>query len=202
MRNYNPITVSLLCSLSWIYASSESQTVAVSPGGEVTLLCSNFSSFVTQIYWFRVVKKSMPRCVSFIFEPLKPASFCDGFKNEKFEMRSNLSTIFLKIKQVNVSDSGLYFCGYMIGPHWLIVEATYLDVQEDGSTKLLSYVLCSLSVFLIVVVFGMAVKMKTLLKAHVEEHNPQQTEGQGSDDLIYAAVTFRLAEGNQQPAAL
>ncbi|KAI9538194.1 hypothetical protein NQZ68_017927 [Dissostichus eleginoides] len=105
MRNSNVIAVLLLCSLSGICVSSESQTVDVSPGEEVTLLCSNFSSAVTQIMWFRVVKRSKPR-------------------------------------------------------------STYLDVQ-----------------------------------ANVEEQNPQPTEVQGSDDLIYAAVTFRLAEGNQRPAA-
>lgn len=118
-----------LCVSGWICVSSESQTVDVSPGEEVTLLCSNFSSAVTQIMWFRVVKRSKPRCVSHMFDPLKPASFCEGFKNENVEMTSNLSTISLKIKQVNVSDSGLYFCGYKIHSQPLIVEATYLDVQ-------------------------------------------------------------------------
>ncbi|XP_010770800.1 uncharacterized protein [Notothenia coriiceps] len=188
------IAVLLLCSLSWICVSSESQTVDVSPGEEVSLLCSNFSSAVTQIMWFRVVKTSEPRCVSHMFEPLEPASFCEGFKKEKFEMTSNLSTISLKIKQVNLSDSGLYFCGYKINSQPLIIEATYLDVQEDGSTKLLSYILCSLIMFLIVIVICMAVKINKLQKANVEEQNPQPTEVQGSDDLINAAVTFRLAE--------
>ncbi|KAJ4949250.1 hypothetical protein JOQ06_020766 [Pogonophryne albipinna] len=145
MRNSNVIAVLLLCSLSWICVSSESQTVDVSPGEEVTLLCSNFSSAVTQIMWFRVVKRSKPRCVSHMFDPLQPASF-----------------------------------------------STYLDVQEDGSTKLLSYILYSLIMFLIVIVICMAVKIKKLQKANVEEQNPQPTEVQGSDDLIYAAVTFRL----------
>ncbi|XP_063757376.1 LOW QUALITY PROTEIN: uncharacterized protein LOC134876315 [Eleginops maclovinus] len=197
MRNYNLITV-LLLSLSWICISSESQIVGVLHSEEVTLLCSKFSSSATQIYWFRVVKKSMPRCVSFMFEPLEPASFCDGFDNETFEMTSNPSTVSLKIKELNSSDSGLYFCEYKITRKIVIVNATFLEVREafDRSSKLLSYILCGVVIFLLVIIIF---PVKMLQKAHVADQNPQQS--QGSNDLNYAAVTFRLAEGNQRPAA-
>lgn len=87
---------------------SECQTVEVQSGEEVTLSCSNFSSSTTQIYWLRVVKRAEPRCIAFMFKPLEPAKFCDGFQNGKFEASSNISTLFLKIKQVEFSDSGLY----------------------------------------------------------------------------------------------
>lgn len=119
-----------LSASGWISVSgSEFQAVEVRPGEDVTLLCSNFSSSVAQITWFRVGKRSEPQCISFMFEPLKPASFCDGFRNGKFETSSNISTLFLKIKQVNLTDSGLYFCGYYIMTNPVIVGAIYLEVQ-------------------------------------------------------------------------
>ncbi|XP_042258043.1 uncharacterized protein LOC121889886 [Thunnus maccoyii] len=163
MRNLT--TALLFCSLSWISVSvSEFYTVDVQPGEDVTLLCSNFSSVPSQIFWFRVVKRSKPHCISSMFQPLEPASFCEGSQNDKFEMRSNISTFFLKIKQLDLTDSGLYFCGYYVSKNPIIVSATYLEVQEDsdGITKLMSVILGGLTVFLIIVVIGPVVKIKKL----------------------------------------
>uniref|UniRef100_A0A8D0CPE6 Immunoglobulin V-set domain-containing protein n=1 Tax=Sander lucioperca TaxID=283035 RepID=A0A8D0CPE6_SANLU len=106
-------------------------------------------------------------------------SFCDGFQN-RFEMSSNISTVFLKIKRVDLSDSGLYFCGFFIGRHTVIVNATYLKVQEesDGMTNL---VIVILGVFLNIVVIVLAVKIRKL----------QTGTDLGSDELNYAALNFQ-----------
>uniref|UniRef100_A0A668VIS1 Ig-like domain-containing protein n=1 Tax=Oreochromis aureus TaxID=47969 RepID=A0A668VIS1_OREAU len=93
---------------NWI-SLLQSQTVKVQPGGDATLLCSNFSSFPTQIIWFRLVNQTQAR---FMFENTKSVSYCDGFQSGSFEMSSNITTVFLTIKQVAVTDSGLYFCGF------------------------------------------------------------------------------------------
>uniref|UniRef100_A0A3Q1J078 Immunoglobulin V-set domain-containing protein n=1 Tax=Anabas testudineus TaxID=64144 RepID=A0A3Q1J078_ANATE len=116
------------------------------------------------IMWFRVIRRLKPHCVSSIFKPSEPASFCDGFQNGKFETTSNMSTVFLKIKRVDLSDSGLYFCGYYIINNPVIVHATYLDVQDrfDGITQLLIVILSGLTVFLVVVIVGLIVKIKKL----------------------------------------
>ncbi|KAM6894391.1 uncharacterized protein PEZ65_022077 [Lycodopsis pacificus] len=187
MKNFTLITALSLCSFC-----SECQTVEVQAGGEVTLLCSNFSTSLTQIFWFRVVKGSQPRSISFMYEPLETAKFFEGFTNGKFEMRSNISTVSLKIKQVNSSDSGLYFCGHYLSKNPVIVNATYLEVQEafDEIAKLVSVTLAGLTVLLVTVIIGLAVKVKKLQKARVEEQNPRRTKNQGSEELNYAAVTF------------
>ncbi|XP_041821216.1 uncharacterized protein LOC121626656 [Chelmon rostratus] len=203
MRNSTLITALLLCSLSWISVSlSQSQTVEVQPGEEVTLLCSNYTSSPSLIMWFRVVSRTQPQCICSMFKHLEGAKFCSGFENGKFEMTSNSSTLFLKIKQVDLSDSGLYFCGYRLTRGLVIVHATYLQVEDvfEGITKLMSVMLGGLTVFLIMVVICLAVQIKKLQKALVEERSPQGTECRGSDDVNYAAVTYRLqTERNHRP---
>uniref|UniRef100_A0A4W6D5I4 Ig-like domain-containing protein n=1 Tax=Lates calcarifer TaxID=8187 RepID=A0A4W6D5I4_LATCA len=204
MRNFTLMSGLLLLSLSWISISvSEFHTVEVQPGEEVTLLCTNFTSSPTLIIWFRVVKLLKPSCISTIYTSSRPASFCDGFQNDRFEVTSNSSTVFLKIRKVDSSDSGLYFCGYHITSNPVIVGATYLEVQVFlvGVTKM-SVILGGLTVFLALVIVGLIVKIKKLQKAHVGEKNPQQAENLGSDELNYATVTFRPKKSrNSGPAS-
>uniref|UniRef100_A0A3Q1J6Z5 Ig-like domain-containing protein n=1 Tax=Anabas testudineus TaxID=64144 RepID=A0A3Q1J6Z5_ANATE len=204
MRSFTLITALLL--YSWISVSgSESQTVEVQPGEEVTLLCSNISKHATQTEWFRVVQRTKPRCISSLYRADYNSSYCDGFQNG-FEMSSNTSTVFLKIKRVDLSDSGLYFCGFYINTHTVITSATYLNVQgkiivmsniflelfhkvlsqkyenndPDGTTNLMTVILCGLTVFLTTVIIGLFVKIRKL----------KTGTNLASDDLNYAALSF------------
>uniref|UniRef100_A0A3Q0RCR9 Ig-like domain-containing protein n=1 Tax=Amphilophus citrinellus TaxID=61819 RepID=A0A3Q0RCR9_AMPCI len=123
------LTSFFLCSLSWLAVSgSESQTVEVHSGEEVTLQCSNSSSLQTYTEWFRLVNKNIS-CVSSMFGSHSQASFCAGFQNGKFEMSSNITAIYLKIKRVNLSDGGLYFCGFYMNKRIVIFNATELKIQ-------------------------------------------------------------------------
>uniref|UniRef100_A0A3Q2UWB4 Uncharacterized LOC102306425 n=1 Tax=Haplochromis burtoni TaxID=8153 RepID=A0A3Q2UWB4_HAPBU len=190
MRNFDSLTVLLVCSLSWLPVS---QPVEVQSGKEVTLLCSNFSSSPTQILWFRVTKRAKLTCIASMFEPHEPASFCAGFQNGKFEMSTNSSTVFLKIKQVDLLDSGLYFCGFKIDRNPVIVEATYLVVQGKNDL-FICVILGVLTVFLITVIVCLAVKIKKLQKGIFIR--------QSSEHLHYAAVTFHpKTESPHRPAS-
>ncbi|XP_071394026.1 uncharacterized protein [Centroberyx affinis] len=193
MMSYTLVTALLLCNLSWIpVLVSESQTVEVQPGKEVTLMCTNISSFPTHSEWFRLVNRSKPCCISSMYDSNGTASFCDGFQNGKFEMRSNISTLFLKINQVDLSDSGLYFCGFYINRHTVTVNPTYLKVQEkpDGITSLASVILGGVTVFLVMVIVGLVLKISQLQTAAKEELQPQRSENLDSDELKYAALSF------------
>ncbi|XP_028420271.1 T-cell surface glycoprotein CD8 beta chain-like isoform X2 [Perca flavescens] len=164
MRNFTLITALLLCSLSWISVSaSESHTVEVQSGGDVSLMCSNISSTPTQTEWFRVINRTKTSCVSSMYGSDSEASYCDGFQNG-FEMSSNISTIFLNITRVNSSDSGLYFCGCNKINHTVLVNATYLQVQEgsDGMTNVMYVILGVLTVFLTIVIIVLTVKNRKL----------------------------------------
>ncbi|XP_045920871.1 uncharacterized protein LOC123980502 [Micropterus dolomieu] len=208
MKSFTLITALLLCSLSWISDSvSESQTVEVQSGEEVTLLCSNISRTPTQTDWFRLINRTKPSCISSMFTSDRNASFCHGFQNGRFEMSSNVSTVFLKIKKVDLSDSGLYFCGFYVKTHTVIACATHLNVpgigdsddevdfktkkELDGITNLMSLILVGLTVFLTIVVIVLAVKIRKLQTAENEELQPEENKNLGSDDLNYAALSFQ-----------
>ncbi|XP_045898277.1 uncharacterized protein LOC123966093 [Micropterus dolomieu] len=207
MRSFTLITAFLLCSLSWISDSvSESQTVEVQRGEEVTLLCSNISRTPTQTDWFRLINRTKPSCISSMFKSDGNASFCHGFQNGRFEMSSNVSTVFLKIKKVDLSDSGLYFCGFYMKTHTVIASATHLNVpgsgdsddevdlktekKPDGMRNLMSVILSGLAVFLTIVVI-LAVKIRKLQTAVNEEPHPEGNKNLDSAALRFLPKTIR-----------
>ncbi|CAG5929489.1 unnamed protein product [Menidia menidia] len=154
------------CITNWACVgwSCESQTLEVRLGEDVTLTCSNISASSTLVDWFRVAKGTQPSCVSSMFDSHYEASLCDGFQSGKFNMSSNISTIFLQIKGVDFSDSGLYFCGVYKNGHTVLGSAIELIVKEkaDGVEDLMSVILGALSVFLTVVVVVLAVRIRRL----------------------------------------
>ncbi|XP_030285743.1 uncharacterized protein LOC115589154 [Sparus aurata] len=213
------MTSLLLCSLSWISVSgSESHTLEVRTGDEVTLLCSSLATSPTQREWFRVVNRTKPHCISSVYGSDSKVSFCDGFQNGKFEMSSNVSTVSLKIKQVDLSDTGLYFCGFYIKTHTVISTATYLNVQDDSlddedsfhtlreerdrMPNIMCLILGGLTVLLTIFIIALAVKIQKLQTALNEGEQPGGNKNMGSDDLNYAAVRFQAKpKRNRRPAS-
>ncbi|XP_053199441.1 uncharacterized protein LOC128383875 [Scomber japonicus] len=204
MRRFTLITAFLLCSLSWFSVSvSEPQNVEVQPGEDVTLQCSNNSPYSTQTEWFRVVERNKVSCIASMYGSDSKASLCDGIQNAKFEMRSNNSTVFLKITQVDLSDSGLYYCGFYINAHTVIADVTELHVQEESDgINLMSVILGAVIVLLTIIIIVLAVKIRKLQTAANEEPQPEGNKNMGSDDLNYAALNFKAKpKRNRQAAA-
>ncbi|KAK2812307.1 hypothetical protein Q5P01_000034 [Channa striata] len=112
MKTIRLITALSLCALSWISVLvAQSHIVDVQSGEEVTLMCTNVTNYTSLVFWFRLVKTNQVSCIAVLFN-INYVSYCDGFQNGTFETTTNISTVFLKIKHVGVSDSGLYFCGF------------------------------------------------------------------------------------------
>uniref|UniRef100_A0A3B4ZSW8 Ig-like domain-containing protein n=1 Tax=Stegastes partitus TaxID=144197 RepID=A0A3B4ZSW8_9TELE len=171
-------------SLCWISVlGSESQTKEVKPGEDVTLRCSNISKSECVTFWFRLDNRATVDCISVMIRSSGKPTYYDGFKGGKFEMSSNISTISLKIKQVDSSDSGQYFCGFYESPR-LLFSVTHLKVAEnsDGVAKLMCFILAGFTVLLFLVIVELHcltfICFSLLLNL-------------GSDDQNYATVTFR-----------
>uniref|UniRef100_A0A3Q3L1H2 Immunoglobulin domain-containing protein n=1 Tax=Mastacembelus armatus TaxID=205130 RepID=A0A3Q3L1H2_9TELE len=213
--------LSLLFVSGWISVSAaESQTVKVQPGEEVNLLCPNMSKYDDLTFWFRLVNGTKMGCVSVMHETTHYVSYCDGFKNRPFEMSSNISTVFLKIKQVNLSDSGLYFCGFYINGRPTF-SVTRLNVKGDNefdddmdgkyqsefphisdeTTKLMGVILGGVTVFLFMVIFGLVVKIWKLQKANHEENNPQRSKVIPASSYFYNMMKHAKPKRNQRPAS-
>ncbi|XP_019202982.1 uncharacterized protein LOC109195419 isoform X1 [Oreochromis niloticus] len=197
MMNFT-LMLLLLCTFSWISSSvAQFYTVEVQPGEEVTVKCSNFSRFHSRIFWFKMTSSPNISCISSMLTSENVFS-CDG---KKICLSSNTSVLFLKIKQVNSSNSGLYFCGEKLNDKLVIVTGTYLKVQElsDGLTDPLSIILSGLTVFLLLVIIVLLVKIRKSHTAQDDEKNPQHSENENSDAMNYAALSFHRKANYRRP---
>uniref|UniRef100_A0A3Q3GCZ6 Ig-like domain-containing protein n=1 Tax=Labrus bergylta TaxID=56723 RepID=A0A3Q3GCZ6_9LABR len=174
--------------LCWISVSgSESQTVEVQSGEDVTLMCSGMDDHVSVRYWLKLVKGTNIQCVSTMTSYNSEVTYHDGFSNHKFIMSSNTSTIFLKVRSVELNDSGIYYCGFNKDGRPFL---TTIHLKIKGKI-ILNMILGALTLLLVMVVIGLGAKIRKLQTAAEERQNPGHTENVTSDELNYAAVTFR-----------
>uniref|UniRef100_A0A8C4I2L0 Immunoglobulin V-set domain-containing protein n=1 Tax=Dicentrarchus labrax TaxID=13489 RepID=A0A8C4I2L0_DICLA len=210
MKNFTLITALSLCSFSWISVSgSESQTVEAQVGEEVTLLSTNMSKYDSVSFWVKLVNGTKASCITVKITSDNAVVYCDGFSKEKYEMTSNISTVFLKIKHLELSDSGLYFCGFYESgrPNFSVIhlhvkegsDQPHDDVDSkcensDGIAhqSVTSVILGSVTGFLVMVITGLIVTVRKLQTAADEEQRPQQCENLDSDDLKDAALSLYL----------
>uniref|UniRef100_A0A669CZJ5 Ig-like domain-containing protein n=1 Tax=Oreochromis niloticus TaxID=8128 RepID=A0A669CZJ5_ORENI len=202
----NVIQALALSCFCWIAVSgSEFQTSEVQAGENVTLQCTKIFTYDVMTFWFRLVNGTTVNSIAFMQASSSNVNYNDGFKNGKVEMTKTTSDVFLKIKQVDVSDSGLYFCGFVsegrLNLSVMQLKVGGTDEPEDDMdciskqahevAKLTSVTLGVLSVFLLMVISGLVVQNMKLQTANKEEQNLDQSTNHGSDEVNYAAVTVR-----------
>lgn len=135
------------CGSSWItvfsfllfsvsFSACTFRTVSVEVGDDASLQCTNFSTFPSHIFWFKLTDSSNASEVASMNRHNSDVKLYDGFQNGKFNMSSNSITLILTIKGVNSSDSGLYFCGYRVKRYPVIYSATSLMVRLNGKIAL------------------------------------------------------------------
>ncbi|XP_039465454.1 uncharacterized protein LOC120438917 [Oreochromis aureus] len=205
----NVITaLALSCFFSgWIAVSgSEFQTSEVQAGENVTLQCTNTSKMDVTTFWFRLVSGTTVNSIAVM--AATSVKHNAGFQPGKFEMTKNTSALFLKIKQVDVSDSGLYFCGFLsegrLNLSVMQLKVGDTDEPQDDMdcvsqqahevAELTSVTLGVLSVFLLMLITGLAVQHGKTAKEQ-ENTNPEQFEnldpGTLKDPALQSAVKRR-----------
>ncbi|XP_039869882.1 uncharacterized protein LOC120722814 isoform X2 [Simochromis diagramma] len=206
--------LALSCFFSgWIAVSgSKFQTSEVQAGETVTLQCPRIYTYDVTTFWFRLVNGTTANSIA-----VKPVdsivNYNAAFQTGKFEMTQNTSALFLKIKQVDVSDSALYFCGFLsearlnLSVMQLKVGGTDepqddmdgISKQTHEVAKQTSVSLGVLSVFLLMVIIGLALQHGKSANEH-ENKNPEQFEsldpGTLKDPALLSAVKRR-----RRPAA-
>ncbi|XP_038831522.1 novel immune-type receptor 7b [Salvelinus namaycush] len=106
-------------------------------------------------------------------------------------------TIFLTIAEVDVADSGLYFCG-MSDNYFIFTNATVLKVQgeEDGTMSLflLVVILGVVTAVLLIIILILVLKVRRdanrLNTGPDSQRQPQNDQNQDPDALNYATLNF------------
>ncbi|XP_028998074.1 uncharacterized protein LOC114850187 isoform X8 [Betta splendens] len=180
MKSFIWINTVVICSISWISVSvAHSQIVNVQPGHSVTLW-SPILTKNTVTTWSRLTNKTTASCICFITSFKGNAEFCDGFSNEKFEMKDNNSGVYLTIKKVDLSDSRIYFCEFFnSGKSTYYVTHLYVNGSEETQDDL-----------------------DTKSQTSSEKQDPQLHENVDCDDLKAAALSvFSPAVRSRRPAS-
>ncbi|XP_041636025.1 uncharacterized protein LOC121504976 [Cheilinus undulatus] len=203
MMSVTLVTVFLFTSSCISFSVCEFHTMDAQPGVDVMLLCSNFTDVPIHIGWFRLNKTSSVRQISSMLTAGRNASLFGEFQHGRHEMTSNCSHLFLKIRQVDSSDSGLYFCGFNKNNTTVIVSATSFKVQGafDGLSSPMILILGALVVLLTIVILTLVVIIRKRPAAHKEEQNPPLHKNVGSDDVTYAAVQFHAKANSRKRSA-
>uniref|UniRef100_A0A3P9N1D8 Ig-like domain-containing protein n=1 Tax=Poecilia reticulata TaxID=8081 RepID=A0A3P9N1D8_POERE len=215
---FTPLRTLLMCFIS--VSVCQFHTVSVRPAEDVTLMCSNFSKFFSHVFWFKMNSSPNASRISAMLSAESNVSLSDGFHFSKYNMTSNITNLFLKIKEVNFSDSGLYFCGQYVtageAPVPAVFTATHLQVEgkmdfidfidaafyvSDRLLNLPRMILGCVAVFLTVVIVALVVKIRTIQNGQAERTNLQPSENLDPDGLNYEVLHIRpKAKNKRRPA--
>uniref|UniRef100_A0A8K9X2L3 Ig-like domain-containing protein n=1 Tax=Oncorhynchus mykiss TaxID=8022 RepID=A0A8K9X2L3_ONCMY len=171
---------SLTFNLTRVVCVSPPPLRVVHSGENVTLQCINVLKTHGQVGWFKQVNGSEPLCITYMWSSVPTVHHQNGFQGNHMKMVMTNITIFLTITEVEVADSGLYFCG-MLDKYLIFANATVLKVQ-DGTMKL----------FLLVVILGVvtAVILIIILILVLKVRRDSNRLNTDPDAINYAALNF------------
>ncbi|XP_064787643.1 uncharacterized protein LOC135510555 [Oncorhynchus masou masou] len=210
-RIYIPALVLYGFYLTRVVCVSPPPLMVVHSGENVTLQCINVLKTHGHVGWFKQVNGSEPLCITSIWSSLPTVQHQNGFQDNHMKMVMTNITIFLTITEVEVADSGLYFCG-MIDKYFIFTNATVLKVQghkdyDKDSTELYGEEEDeTMNLFLLVVILGVVtaviliIILILVLKGRRDanrlntgpdsQRQLQNDQNQDPDALNYAALNF------------
>ncbi|XP_018599877.1 uncharacterized protein LOC108929672 [Scleropages formosus] len=200
-----------LCQICFIHLEllALPESLVVSQGENVTFLCSDIMKSPGHVAWFRQNDGTVPLCILSMFSTEKFVSHHNGARPERTFMDYAGSNFVLRIKHVDLSDTGLYFCGMIWGTIMVFNNATFLRVRgnkerEPGNipTDLPKQADCeqkvsclpallgvgAASAILLIVVIILILKEKSKKGNSCQQQQHEETED--TDMVNYAALHF------------
>lgn len=122
--------------LGIIFVKQASLTLVktVNIGTTVTLLCSNILKEPSYIAWFKKTNDSLPLCIAtqYVSDTPPDSIYLNGFNKNHIEMSVNRTFSSLKIVKVDISDSGIFYCGSFLTNHMMFHDKTQLVVVNGN----------------------------------------------------------------------
>lgn len=184
--------------------------MVVRPGENVTLQCSDVNKDPGHIAWFKQINRSEPLCITSMYSSdTNQVKYHNGFQPRRVEMRYYNTSSFLRIREVDFSDFGFYFCGKM-DVVMTFTNMTFLKVKVNDDAVNYPSRPCAdgdkdgtLSVFPLVIVLGVVAAVLLLviliLLLHISRRGrdsgsssqqQQDKQVQDCDNLNYASLNF------------
>uniref|UniRef100_A0A8C1J647 Ig-like domain-containing protein n=1 Tax=Cyprinus carpio TaxID=7962 RepID=A0A8C1J647_CYPCA len=175
--------------------------LSAQPGENVTVWCQHTSETGINIHWFKQTNSSVPIAIVYmmISYQLKEIHkrYLNCFQQDRILMSLNIKNTSLRILNVDVSDSGLYFCGWD-SRMMTFSDGTNLDIKvkcdlilTDLKKSLISTRDCSENIFYkLTFIFGGVIVILiiiplTKLIFKIQNTNTQKKEPHSS---VYAAL--------------
>ncbi|XP_016096125.1 uncharacterized protein [Sinocyclocheilus grahami] len=199
------ISALVICLLTAVKAS-QIDNVSAQPGENVTICCQHNSKAGRNIHWFKQTKSSVPIAIVYmmISYELKElhTNYLNGFQQDHLLMSLNTKNTSLRILNVDVSDSGLYFCGWN---SWMMTfgDGTQLEIK-DLNKRPISTRDCSENIFYKLtfifggIIFILTIILLTTLMIKIQNRNTQGKDADGHEtqqheephSSVYAALQF------------
>uniref|UniRef100_A0A8C7Q7V0 Ig-like domain-containing protein n=1 Tax=Oncorhynchus mykiss TaxID=8022 RepID=A0A8C7Q7V0_ONCMY len=127
--NLSALVIYGLC-LTPVVSAFPPPSVVAQPGDNVTFHCTDVTGAPGHVGWFKQDNGSEPICIASMYSSEPTVQRHNGFQPSHMEMFISHRKIFLKITEVDVADSGVYFCG-MFDKYIIFTNVTVLKVQGN-----------------------------------------------------------------------
>nr|XP_021327542.1 uncharacterized protein LOC110438756 [Danio rerio] len=190
----------LLMGLLSLVKSSQTVNISAQPGENVTIWCKHIAGVGKHIHWFKQTHGAVPLGILYKMLPYNievNATYLNHFAPDHFVMSVNRKNTSLSILNIDITDSGLYFCGWCT---WKIVfgDEVHLDIKDLKSEILtkdcpgnifynLTFIFGGIIVvFIISLTLGIIKIIRTLEK----DANRHVTHHEEAHSSVYAALRF------------
>lgn len=132
----------LFSGLIFVKRTSLTWVKTVNSGTTVSLLCSNILTEPSYIAWFKQINGSLPLCIvtQYVSKTQADSKYFNGFKKNHMEMSVNETLSSLRIVNVDVSDSGTFYCGSFLTNYMMFHNKTQLVVVNGNTRVFISFI--------------------------------------------------------------